>query len=430
MAVGIRLVVLYFCFAFIDNCSADCKADDVAVYNVMLRTLWSEERFPKDYPTNRPKAQWSQLFGQSHNANHSLFKVGEVAREAVRFFAQFGNLDSLIEEGDEDPKVYDQFVAHPIGKGVGETDNIILADGDHSLISIICKLVPSPDWFIGADSLNLCLDSSWVDQITLDLVPLDAGAAQGLTFTAPRWETSPPEPVSRHGPRTPNHAAAGFYYPHLKELPSIAKVEFVKVKEYTTKELNTMAREQLMALLKLKNQRKGFPKNKEVKKEENLDTTVEYTTKNYMDHLKELEEEPVGTPKPNLPDNHVDVITEATTTTTSTTRIQEFGTDLHNLDDVVLAVANGRKLGLGKHLPRHFRSRLHHAVNRITPDDCLVSEWSDWSPCSVTCGFGDKFRTRTILRTPNHKGRTCPSLRDRTHCGNVNSCYDIEYFEW
>lgn len=49
----------------------------------------------------------------------------------------------------------------------------------------------------------------------------------------------------------------------------------------------------------------------------------------------------------------------------SRTTEKEFEGELKNMDDVVLAVAHGRKLGLHKHLPRHFRSRLHHAVNRI-----------------------------------------------------------------
>lgn len=40
-----------------------CDVDDVAVYKVSLRMMWSEERFPKDYPLYRPKAQWSQVFG-------------------------------------------------------------------------------------------------------------------------------------------------------------------------------------------------------------------------------------------------------------------------------------------------------------------------------------------------------------------------------
>ncbi|GBP38923.1 hypothetical protein EVAR_95673_1 [Eumeta japonica] len=55
-------VVLILCVVKWRSCSADCEADSVAVYRVKLDTFWSEESFPKDYPHNNPKAQWSQLF--------------------------------------------------------------------------------------------------------------------------------------------------------------------------------------------------------------------------------------------------------------------------------------------------------------------------------------------------------------------------------
>ncbi|XP_026748983.2 uncharacterized protein LOC113509769 [Galleria mellonella] len=401
-----------------------CDIDDVAIYKVKVQFLWSEERFPKDYPTNRPKAQWSPIFGQSHNNSYALYRLKEVARPSIRDFAQYGKIDDLVKEGEEEPKVYDQFSARAVGFGVGETNNVVLVDGGHSFVSLICRIIPSPDWFIGVDSVDMCVDSTWIEQITLDLHPLDAGAASGLTFTAPRWETSPPEPVTRHEPRVPNHPAAGFYYPELKELPAIGKVEFTKMNEYSTKELNELVKKDLLSKLKQKDIYKGYPKSRLV--DDALNNKDESTTKREMDRLKNLEEQPLGTPKPNLPENNVVIVTQSTTTTTE----NEFGDDLRNMDDVVLAVANGRKLGLKKHLPRHFRSRLHHAVNRIQPNDCLVSDWSEWTPCSVTCGFGDKFRSRTILRNKKDDGRECPILEDRTHCGNINSCVKIDYFDW
>ncbi|XP_030021978.2 spondin-1 [Manduca sexta] len=403
-----------------------CDVDDVAVYKVSLQMMWTEERFPKDYPIqHRPKAQWSQVFGQSHNSSYKLYRVGEVARPAVRNFAQFAKYDELMKEGEEDANVYDQFTAPALGAGSGDTENMVFVDGGHAMISLVSRIIPSPDWFIGVDSLDLCVDSSWVDQITLDLEPLDAGAASGLTFTAPRWDTIPPEPVSKHKPRQPNHPAAGFYYPDLKDLPAIAKVELTRIKQYSTKELNDLIRQDLITKLREKDIRKGLPKKRIVKKDGPKDYSREITTKNYVDRLKDLEEDPVGTPVPNLPENRVIVVTSPTTTTEA-----EFGSELRNMDDVILAVANGRKLGLHKHLPRHFRSRLHHAVNRIQPNDCLVSEWSEWTPCSVTCGFGDKFRYRSVLKPNQADGRECPELSERRHCGNINSCTHIDYFEW
>ncbi|CAH0719864.1 unnamed protein product, partial [Brenthis ino] len=399
----------------------------MAVYKVSMKFLWSEETFPKDYPLHRPKAQWSTMLGQSHNSSYHLYHVGEVARQSVRNFAEFGKFDEIVEEGEEDMRIYDQFSAPSVGDGTGETGNMVFVDGDHSLISVISRIIPSPDWFVGVDSLDLCIDSSWVEEITLELEPLDAGAASGLTFTAPRWETVPPAPVTKHGPRNPNHPAAGFYYPDLRELPPIAKIEFSKVKEYSTKEVNDLARKELLLSLKQKDKRKGAPRRKVNLIDEYPLAQTDVTTKNYMDQLKDLEEDAVGTPRYNVPDNNVIVVTKSPITTTT---VQEFDSDLRNMDDVVLAVAKGRKLGLGKHLPRHFRSRLHHAVNRIQPEDCLVSEWSEWTPCSVTCGFGNKFRTRTVVRQKQRNGRDCPALSDRRHCGNINSCTHIDYFEW
>ncbi|XP_004921707.1 spondin-1 [Bombyx mori] len=417
---AILIFTIVFSYA---NC---CDIDDVAVYKVTLATMWTEERFPKDYPLeHRPKAQWSQVFGQSHNSNYRLYRLGEVARATVREFAQFGKIDDLVNESDEEPKVYDQFSAPAIKSGEGETENMVFVDGGHSLVSLICRLIPSPDWFVGVDSLDLCVDHSWVDEVALDLEPLDAGAASGLTFTAPRWDTDPPEPISKHRPRQPNHAAAGFYYPELKELPAIAKVQFTRIKQYSTKELNNLIRKDLISILREKNLRKGLPK-RIVKKDGPKDYT-ESTTKSNLERLTELEEEPFGTPLPGLPENHAIVVT---TQGTLPTIEPEFGSELKNMDDVILAVANGKKLGLHKHLPRHFRSRLHHAVNKVQPNDCLVSEWSQWTTCSATCGYGEKIRYRTIIRKKKRGGRSCPPLTEKEHCGKVNSCFHIDYFDW
>ena len=61
------------------------------------------------------------------------------------------------------------------------------------------KLVPSPDWFVGLDSLSLCDGGSgrFVDSVTVEADPLDAGTDNGFTFTSPNWPTTPPGVIFR-----------------------------------------------------------------------------------------------------------------------------------------------------------------------------------------------------------------------------------------
>jgi hypothetical protein len=35
---------------------------------------------------------------------------------------------------------------------------------------MISKLVPSPDWFVGLDSLNLCENGHFIDSVTVEVL--------------------------------------------------------------------------------------------------------------------------------------------------------------------------------------------------------------------------------------------------------------------
>lgn len=49
-------------------------------------------------------------------------------------------------------------------------------------------------------------------------------------------------------------------------------------------------------------------------------------------------------------------------------------------------------------------------------DNCLVSSWSKWNKCTGTCGIGSKVRTRTIIRQPASRNKTCPKLTRKRRC--------------
>lgn len=59
------------------------------------------------------------------------------------------------------------------------------------------KVIPSPDWFVGVDSINLCQGGRWKEEVTFDLQPYDAGTDSGFTFSSPNFPTSPAEKVTQ-----------------------------------------------------------------------------------------------------------------------------------------------------------------------------------------------------------------------------------------
>ncbi|KAG8330791.1 Spondin-1 [Homalodisca vitripennis] len=58
-------------------------------------------------------------------------------------------------------------------------------------------------------------------------------------------------------------------------------------------------------------------------------------------------------------------------------------------------------------------------VRAITgpPVDCVMSPWSQFTSCSVTCGTGFREKTRTVLVEPKNGGQACPrTVTRRRRC--------------
>ena len=63
-----------------------------------------------------------------------------------------------------------------------------------------------------------------------------------------------------------------------------------------------------------------------------------------------------------------------------------------------------------------------HACGLVTcPVDCAVGAFGVWSACSRTCGSGHKFRRRSISVAPQYGGKECPALAKVKRC-NTYAC--------
>ncbi|KAL8558647.1 hypothetical protein ACOMHN_022569 [Nucella lapillus] len=63
-------------------------------------------------------------------------------------------------------------------------------------------------------------------------------------------------------------------------------------------------------------------------------------------------------------------------------------------------------------------------------NDCLLSDWSDWTLCSVACGLGVTIRYRTTVQAPIGNGRKCPSNMEEKRPCFKQGCYQWQVTPW
>ncbi|XP_018611971.1 spondin-2a [Scleropages formosus] len=208
-----------------------CTARGPASYVLVFTGHWSPQTFPKQYPLFRPPAQWSKLIAVTHNAQFRLWQEGAPASQGAQSFAEEGVTAEVVKEAREARKwraVGSMYRTPGIPTGTGHSSTELLLQPRNPQLSLMVKVIPSPDWFVGIDSLNLCEHNDWRQEVTLDLRPFDAGTDSGFTFSSPNFPTNPPENITQITSQNPNHPANSFFYPRLSELPPLATIRLTR----------------------------------------------------------------------------------------------------------------------------------------------------------------------------------------------------------
>ncbi|XP_065369157.1 spondin-1 [Calliphora vicina] len=439
---------------------SDCTLDRLAVYKVVLHTYWTRDLFPKHYPDWRPTAQWTKTLGRTHDSTFALYHIGQQATSGVKQFAETGKsdiLDTLQGEKQQQQQqtskqqlntarsnasnknnnsnnknlgersVFDEFNLPAIMTGAGRTEAKFFVDSNHSLVSLMTRIVPSPDWFIGVDSFQLCVGGSWIDTVTVEMDPLDAGSDNGFTFTAPNWPTSPQGVIYRITSRYPAHPAGSFFYPKSKRLPPIATFQFIKLKEYELSEVFNFAEDD--------------------RKYETVQTQTHLEMEhNHVEMNNEL--------SANIERERQNEITPPPTTVTEKDRIrskllEKMNPMVNSSSATAGDIPKNDKQAIMQNIANSYRrselsvsasassstSSLHATTNRRRRTkrvrDCRVSHWSEWSDCSKSCGIGEMHRYRKVIKHGKRGGRPCPPLKESKWCGSEKGCHKPEtYFNW
>lgn len=172
-------------------------ASQTARYRVTFEADWSATTHPVGFPAG---AHWSGLIGAAHNDQAVIWRSGELASNGIESMAETGSKSPLSSEINS---LITTGVAASLlsGGGIsvspGQVSLEFNINRTHPLVSLVSMIAPSPDWFVGVDSLALRENGAWLEELSVDLLAYDAGTDSGSNYTSGNFDTQPPDPITQ-----------------------------------------------------------------------------------------------------------------------------------------------------------------------------------------------------------------------------------------
>jgi hypothetical protein len=175
--------------------NSSSAATPTATYLVTFDATWSAATHPVSFP---PGPHFSDLIGATHNDQASFWQTGTLASAGIEAMAEMGSNTPLNDEiaaeivgGDAGEFLLAQGITSP-----GQQMLVVLATQDHSRLTLVAMIAPSPDWFIGVSGTDLLPGGEWLEELVVDLHAYDSGTDSGPIYTSPNDNTVPAENVS------------------------------------------------------------------------------------------------------------------------------------------------------------------------------------------------------------------------------------------
>jgi len=165
----------------VDN-GTDFEGNATAEYTLTFDTSFSEADFPEEYPSN---PSFGPVIAIVHSPSINVFQSGNVASDGLAAYVETGDVDALAseltgQEGDSEGLFFIQTASNASAVGTSSFD--IAFTPTRTRVTFLAKLNPSPDWFLGAASLDIVDGNTLKDEIQANLVLLDGGTKVGETY--------------------------------------------------------------------------------------------------------------------------------------------------------------------------------------------------------------------------------------------------------
>lgn len=180
----------------LDSVHGACKGRQSYVLSIQMSFT------PNILATVPEKARVPIVVAVAHSPSFNLFKVGDALSDEVAQVVETGRAELLISrlERLKDANLVSSFSVEE-GVPVDEVTKMeVTAEDDSSLVSVIAPLSPSPSWFAGISSHDLCNSNEFVPERSgLELVNYNGGLEDGSAFGAnlnpyPEGESRPVGP--------------------------------------------------------------------------------------------------------------------------------------------------------------------------------------------------------------------------------------------
>ena len=163
-----------------------------AIYNISVQTTWNSP----NHGTLPSNAHWSDLVGATHNNSIVFWAEGQMATEGIEDVAESGDDDAFeaevmdaISQGYADQWFDEDF--SPFDAISGASLNNVEVSEDFPLLTLASMIAPSPDWMIAVNSVDLRPGGNWVNNLSIDLFPYDAGTENGFGYSTSNTSTNP-----------------------------------------------------------------------------------------------------------------------------------------------------------------------------------------------------------------------------------------------
>ncbi|XP_015180151.1 PREDICTED: spondin-1-like isoform X2 [Polistes dominula] len=359
-----------------------CCACDEAKYEVTFEGLWSRNTHPKDFPSKGWLIRFSDVIGASHTVDYRFWEYNGYASIGLKQVAELGStrrLESELKNQSEHIRTIIKARGISYPNVTGRTFAVFRVDRKHHLMSLVSMIDPSPDWIVGVSGLELCnSDCTWIEHKELNLYPYDAGTDDGITYLSPNEPTEPQEVIRRITSTYPNDSRSPFYDPSGLDMKPLAKLYLNRQRLY--------------------------------------EKTCNKTT------TDSTEEEACRV-------SSWSGWSECSVTCGKGNKLRQ--RQYHN---ITAAVINKCNVALTSRINCYKEECGNNDYNSgiLGSEKCRLTDWSEWSSCTATCGHAVRSRSRNFVHKQYRKQcnyeKNGPELEQNIECDN-EPCSDEDQDE-